>query len=211
MAGRVSISKARELLKLAEAEKTRFRMNLLAAAALAEVISPPPVIVGGTAEEYWGGHEYHETDLDMVGTITPLNRAALEELGFERQGRYWIRPDTALLVEFPDTRIDGDESRIATVRVANGSARVIGLDDLYVDRLKQATATEPREDIHFHSALAVAASRYEDIDWQYVLKRINTTLTQEPIVGQAMKRINSRIRSRARRALAKAPEQLEET
>ena len=201
----MSVSKARALLRLALAEKKRFRTNLLVAAALGEVLFPPPVVVGGTAEEYWGGHEYHETDLDMVGPITSRNRAALEQLGFQRQGRYWVLPKSAVLVEFPDTRIDGDESRIATARVGNGSARIIGLDDLYLDRLKQSTASEPQEDIHFRSALAVAASRYEDIDWQYVSQRIDITLTQEPLVGQALKRLNSRIRSRARRALARAP------
>ncbi len=199
----MSISKARELLRKAELEKRGLGQNLLLAAALTEVLKPAPVIVGGTAEEFWGGHEYHETDLDLVGFLTAEGRSTLRDLGFEVHGRHWIRPGTGLIVEFPEDRIDGDENRIETQMVGGGFVRIIGLDDLYVDRLKQATTNEPQEDIHFQSALAVAASRYEDINWKYVSERISATIKTEPLVGLAMRRVNSRIRSRARRALAK--------
>lgn len=180
------------------------RQNLLLAAALGEIIKPPPVVVGGTAEEFWGGHEYHETDLDLVGHLTPEHRANLKALGFEQRGREWVREGTPFVIEFPDTRLDGDDKRIETRRVGGGSVRIIGLDDLYIDRLKQATADQTQEDIHFHSALAVAASRYDDINWRYVTTRIAATLKSEPHVGKAMQRVNSRIRSRARRALSRS-------
>ena len=167
------------------------------------MLAPPPVVVGGTAEEFWGGHEYHETDLDLVGYLTPAGRAALVALGFQRRGREWTRAGTPFVIEFPDTRIDGDEDRITIARVGGGAVRIIGLDDLYLDRLKQATTNAPEEDLHFQSALAVAASRYDDINWTYVSARIAATLRTEPIVGRAMRRVNSRIRSRARRALSR--------
>lgn len=202
----MSISSARELLRKARQARSGLRQNLLLAAALSEVITPPPVVVGGTAEEFWGGHEYHETDLDLVGRLTPENRASLEALGFERRGREWIREGTPFVVEFPDTQIHGDVERIHTTRLGGGSVRIIGLDDLYVDRLKQATTNEAQEDIHFQSALAVAASRYGDINWAYVRSRITATLRTEPLAGQAMRRVNSRIRSRARRALSRGAE-----
>jgi hypothetical protein len=199
----VSISNAKDLLRKAARAKSGLRQNLLLAAALSEVLTPPPVVVGGTAEEFWGGHEYHETDLDLVGYLNSEGRAALMALGFQRHGREWTRPGTPVVVEFPDTRIDGDVDRIEVTRVGGRSVRIIGLDDLYVDRLKQATVNAPKEDIHFHSALAVAASRYVDINWTYVAKRIAATSRTEPHVGQAMRQVNRRIRARARRALSR--------
>jgi hypothetical protein len=202
----VSISKARDLLRKAERAKPGLRQNLLLAAALSEVIAPAPVVVGGTAEEFWGGHEYHQTDLDLVGDLTSADRTTLEALGFQRRGREWIRAGTPFVIEFPDTRIDGDEERVHVTRVGGGSVRIIGLDDLYVDRLKQATSNESQEDVHFKSALAVAASRYDDINWRYVTGRISATVRSEPLVGQALRRVNSRIRSRARRALSASTE-----
>jgi len=199
----VSISNARDLLRKAERARSHLRQNLLLAAALSEVLAPPPVVVGGTAEEFWGRHEYHETDLDLVGHLTPTGRAALVTLGFQRHGREWTRPGTPFVIEFPDTRIDGEEDRITVARVGGRSVRIIGLDDLYIDRLKQATTNAPEEDIHFQSALAVAASRYDNIDWKYVSQRIAGTMRTEPLVGRAMRRVNSRIRTRARRALSR--------
>jgi hypothetical protein len=199
----VSISNARDLLRKAERAKSGLRQNLLLAAALSEVLTPPPVVVGGTAEEFWGGHQYHETDLDLVGYLNSEGRTALLALGFQRHGREWTRRGTPFVVEFPDTRIDGDVDRIEVTRIGGRLVRIIGLDDLYVDRLKQATTNAPEEDIHFHSALAVAASRYDDINWKYVARRIATTLKAEPHVGQAMQRVNRRIRARARRALSR--------
>ncbi len=76
-----------------------------------------------------------------------------------------------------------------------------GLDDLYLDRLRQATIDETREGVEFHSALAVAAARFEDIDWRYVTKRLNDIHQREgDRVGGGMKRINTRIRRRVLRA-----------
>jgi hypothetical protein len=199
----VGISNAKDLLRKAERAKPGLRQNLLIAAALSEVLTPPPVVVGGTAEEFWGGHQYHETDLDLVAYLTSEGRAALLALGFQRHGREWTRPGTSFVVEFPDTRIDGDVRLIEVARVGGGSVRIIGLDDLYVDRLKQAARNAAEEDIHFNSALAVATSRYVDINWTYVAKRVATTLKTEPLVGEAMRRINRRIRAQARRALSR--------
>jgi len=116
----VSISKARELLRKAELEKPGLNQNLMLAAALTAVLKPAPVIVGGTAEEFWGGHEYHETDLDLVGFLTAEGRATLRDLGFEAHGRHWVRPGSGLVVEFPEERIDGDENRIETRMVGGG-------------------------------------------------------------------------------------------
>jgi hypothetical protein len=103
-------------------------------------------------------------------------------------------------VEFPDSRIDGDESRTVEVRAGSGTARIIGLDDLYLDRLRQSTVSE-QEGMEFHSALAVAAAAYESIDWPYVRSRIKETEQTDNALGQAMRRNDRRIRRRARQAM----------
>ncbi len=198
----MSASNAERLLELAEREPDRLRRHLLLAAALREVLSHEPIIVGGTAEEYWTEAEYHETDLDLCAPLTRRDVATLHGLGFERTGRHWERSGLAAVVEFPDDKIDGDETRTREVRVGPGRCRVIGLDDLYLDRLRQATIDEKREGVEFNSALAVVAARYEDIDWGYVRLRINEIRGMEGTLADTMKRIDSRIRRRVRRTLA---------
>jgi hypothetical protein len=198
----LSVSRARQLLGLARHEPDRLRRHLLVAAAFRQVLSRDAIVVGGTAEEYWTAAAYHETDLDLCAPLTRKDEGILQELGFRRIGRHWERPGIAAVVEFPDSRIDGDEDRTVEEEVGPGTARIIGLDDLYIDRLKQSTVDERREGVEFKSALAVVAARYENIDWPYVWHRIAETRRRDPRLGDAMKRIDSRIRRRVRAKLS---------
>jgi hypothetical protein len=177
--------------------------HLLVAAALRQILARDPIVVGGTAEEFWTAAEYHETDLDLCVPLDQGDRRRLGELGFRREGRHWVwgREGRWVAVEFPDSRIDGDEARTREVPVGSGSARVIGLDDLYVDRLRQATIHEEREGVEFASALAVVATRYDDIDWPYVRTRIADITRAEGEVGRMMKRVDGRVRRRVRRRI----------
>jgi transcriptional regulator with XRE-family HTH domain len=83
-----------------------------------------------------------------------------------------------------------------------GQEATVGV--LYLDRLRQATVSDYKNDIHFMSALSVATARYEDIDWKYVKQRIKEIEKNEPLVGQEMRRRNSLIRRRARHTLAES-------
>jgi len=202
----VSASRADALLHAARAERDRLRRHLLVAAALREVLTVEPVIVGGTAEEYQSGSPYHETDLDLCGAVTSDERETLRALGFRKRGRHWFHDASSVAVEFPDTRIDGDESRIDRIRIARSIAAVIGVDDLYLDRLRQATAplANVEGSIEFHSALAVAAGGSDRIDRRYVLRRIREIESSEGRIGQRMRELDILIRRRVRRALADA-------
>ncbi|MGH7857653.1 MAG: hypothetical protein ACREQY_10015 [Candidatus Binatia bacterium] len=175
------------------------RRHLLVAAALREVLRREPIVVGGTAEEFWTQDAYHETDLDLCVPLGPADRKAMAALGFRREGRHWVIGRVA--VEVPDSRIDGDVERTHLEPVGEGAARIIGVDDLYLDRLRQATSREHQEGIEFHSALAVAAARFTDIDWRYVATDIRGRTTTELAIGDAMRRVDAKIRRRVRREL----------
>lgn len=197
----MSDSKARSLLAQAADEGRALRRHLLVAAALSEVLPTEPIVVGGTAEEYWTAVEYHETDLDLCVPLGARGREVLEGLGFDRRGRHWARDDLRVAVEIPSSRIDGDAERTIVESVGEGKARIIGVDDLYLDRVRQATLAEGRADIRFDSALAVAVTCFEAIDWPYVDDRIITAKVEERLVGEAMARVDARVRRRAREAL----------
>ena len=138
--------------------------------------------------------------------VTPEERAILRALGFRKRGRHWFHDASSVAVEFPDTRIDGDESRIDRIRIARGTAAVIGVDDLYVDRLRQASApvSNVQGSIEFHSALAVAAGGSDRIDRRYVLRRIREIESSEGRIGRRMRELDILIRRRVRRVLADA-------
>ncbi|MDQ4107410.1 MAG: hypothetical protein M3138_01215 [Actinomycetota bacterium] len=73
--------------------------------------------------------------------VAPDERGTLGGLGFRKRGRHWFHDASKVAVEFPDTRIDGDEGRTERIRVGGGTAAMIGIDDdLYLDRLRPAKA-----------------------------------------------------------------------
>jgi hypothetical protein len=176
----------------------------LVAAALRDALAIEPVVVGGTAEEYQSGSAYHETDLDLCGVVAPDERAVLRRLGFRKRGRHWFHDGSSVAVEFPDSRIDGDEDRIERIPIGGGIAAIIGVDDLYLDRLRQATAPMANIEgsVEFHSALAVAAGAIERIDRRYVLRRIRKIERSEGRIGLRMRQLDSQIRRRVRQALS---------
>lgn len=198
----MSDSRARRILSAAASERNRLRRHLLVAAALREVLPVEPIVVGGTAEEYWTADQYHPTDLDVCVPLDQPGRAILRSLGFVKEGRHWMREGVDVAIEVPDADIDGDRARTVLQAAGGGAARIIGIDDLYLDRLRQATMNETVEDVHFNSALAVCAAGYESIDWRYVRKRIATIHAENALVADAMRRLNAKIRRRARAAIA---------
>jgi len=199
----VSVSKAKSLLAEAAEEDDRLTRHLLVGAALREVLGHEPVIVGGTAEEFYTEDEYHETDLDLCGWVTTTEESVLEKLGFERRGREWLHSASEVVVEFPESRIAGDEARIRRQHVGAGQVALIGIDDLFRDRLRRATDSESTTSVEYISALAVATAAYDRIDWGYVEREIKAE--GEPL-RRMMIRNRSRILRQVRRKLATAPE-----
>src|SRR5437870_1357630 len=130
--------------------------------------------------------------------------AALRSAGLRMVGQHWIRDDLPVAVEFPGS---GDEIR-RTVRVVVDriAVQMISCEDLYVERIRQATAGWPHEDVSFDGAFEIALTNYATMDWEYVAERIATAAKRGPLVGETMRRVNRRVRARARRQAIQAPQ-----
>jgi len=171
------------------------------AAAMTLLLDTKPIVVGGTAEEYWAGGEYHPTDLDLCPRPSDHDVETLRQVGLVKRGRHWVRTDLPVAVEFPDP---GDEiQRTSALTVGGVSILLISCEDLYLDRLRQATASYPREDTSFQGALEIALTNYGTMDWEYVRNRLRGLAKIEPGVGQVMIGVNRRASARARRGRSK--------
>ena len=145
---------------------------------MTKLLSRQPIVVGGTAEEYWAGGEYHPTDLDLCPEPEPRDLKALGSIGFRRRGRHWTREDLPVAVEFPGS---GDDiERTIVMKVGRVSILMISCEDLYLDRVRQATVSWPREDVSFYAALELALTNYITMDWDYVRRRLGATASTEP-------------------------------
>jgi hypothetical protein len=60
------------------------------------------VLSGGSVVSIDSDNAYQSHDLDFIQTgLARTTNPAMEELGFAKQGRHWLHPRTAFLVEFP--------------------------------------------------------------------------------------------------------------
>lgn len=194
----MSVSKAQQLLSDAATERRRLDRHLLVAAALREVLAQEPVVVGGTAEELYTAAAYHETDLDLVGWVTEQEIDLLTRLGFKKWGRHWFHEASKVAVEFPESRLAGDENRVSRRKIRGGTVAVIGVEDLYLDRVRQATAYQGENSTEFRSAVAVGVAAYDAMDWRYVARHIREARRDDPPLGKAMSRVDSKVRKRIR-------------
>lgn len=167
-----------------DAELTRV---LAVAARLRHIVGEGAVVVGGVAQIYWTRVPYYATDLDVCAELGPDAERRLREAGFERDGRHWWSEVDGVAVEFPESRADGDPRLFQEV----GGALIIGVSDLYLDRLRQSTVNENPHSSEQRSLLAVATECMDIIDWPYVRRR----LAREPEHLRAtMRRNNQRVR-----------------
>jgi hypothetical protein len=85
------------------------------------------------------------------------------------------------------------------LKVGGVSILMISCEDLYLDRVRQATVSWPREDVSFDAALELALTNYMTMDWDYVRRRLRKSASAQRTVGSLMVGVNRRVRSRARR------------
>ncbi|MBC7107078.1 MAG: UbiD family decarboxylase [Firmicutes bacterium] len=150
-------------------ETDRLRRKLRFVGLLSRLLEPEgvvPILVGGTALEFYTFGEYSTADVDLVLSGREEAARALEMLGFQREGRHWYSGDLDLAVEIPDNVLAGALEKTVTVSVEGEKVRVIGPEDLIVDRLAAAKFWKARTDLDW--AAAVLLLHQDRIDPEYL-------------------------------------------
>lgn len=99
------------------------------------------VLVGGACISIYSANEYSSFDLDFIITGSSTRktvRAALAEINFKEENRYFTNPETPFFVEFPSGPLAiGDEppSEISSLRFSTGILRLLSPTDSVKDRL----------------------------------------------------------------------------
>jgi hypothetical protein len=99
------------------------------------------VLSGEACVAYYSKGKYVSMDLDFVNAGYARRdriRTAMAEIGFQEEGRYFRRPDTEYLIEFPPGPLGvGDEQvrEIREITTRAGTFRIISATDCVKDRL----------------------------------------------------------------------------
>lgn len=167
-------------------------MNLtgLSLAELAAVVSGhlkshgvEVVVVGGSAITLHVPDVYTSMDVDFAATSGLDHRRitiALEQLGFRRDGRVFTHPETPYAIDFVTDRPIIDQRPVydfAEIRTANGTVRVLHLEDAIADRVAAFLYWSDSQSLDVAERSATAAR--DRLTWERVaasLGKLDTTL-----------------------------------
>lgn len=99
------------------------------------------ILAGGAAVAIYSNNEYVSRDLDLIniyGVNRRKIRAAMMEIGFHEDGRYFKHPESQFFVEFPPGPLAiGEEpvNQIVEKKLSTGTLRIISPTDCVKDRL----------------------------------------------------------------------------
>lgn len=126
------------------------------------------VLSGGASVAIHSNHKYVSKDIDFVDRYSLDHKAVrevMEELGFEKVGKYYHHPDTDFYIDF----VSGPPSvgrepirKIVEIELGTGSVRTISPTDSVKDRLAAFFYFQDRQGLE--QALLVAQSNDIELD-----------------------------------------------
>ena len=125
-------------------------------------------LVGGQAVETYTGGQFTTGDIDITTTDREETENLLKRLGFKREGMVWLSERLAIAVHIVGSYPTRTE-RIRTVEVGPYQVRVIGVEELIIDRLRAAKFWKSKRDSEQAVALFNGFSKRIDLD--YLRKR----------------------------------------
>lgn len=169
-------------------EPDRLRRRLIALGLLTAALAPhgiTPILVGGTALELYTAGGYNTGDVDLALPTAPEVNAAFSTLGFEKEGRFWVRADLDLLFEAPaPAGLPGEDAPRTVLDIERLQVHVIGIADLLIDRLRGWVHWRSDEDARWTRRLALLHA--DSIDWGYVRSRVEKDADEAKALDQLL-------------------------
>ena len=183
------MSQAQALQERLGNERDPRKRRLIALGLLTKALAPhgiEPILVGGGAMEFYTAGGYTTSDVDLALPTGSEVDAAFADMGFTKEGRYWIREDLDLLFEAPaPAGLPGEDAPRTDIEIEGLRIVVIGIEDLLLDRVRGWVHWQSSEDERWARRLAVL---YADrIDWQYLRDRTEQVADEADAVAQLAK------------------------
>lgn len=183
------MSQAQTLQERLGNERDPRKRRLIALGLLTKALAPhgiEPILVGGGAMEFYTAGGYTTSDVDLALPTGSEVDAAFADMGFTKEGRYWIREDLDLLFEAPaPAGLPGEDAPRTDIEIEGLRIVVIGIEDLLLDRVRGWVHWQSSEDERWARRLAVL---YADrIDWQYLRDRTEQVADEADAVAQLAK------------------------
>jgi len=162
-----------EILKKIKQIESPLKKQLLMVALITNLLEQKgkdaPIVIGGCALSYYSREVYFTADIDLAYADREALDDVLKNIGFVKQGRYWINEDLNIAIEVPASILIGEDSPLEIVEFGNGlQCRIIGIEDLIIDRLNACKYWKSEIDCEMVEMLII---KYKEIDWTYLEKK----------------------------------------
>lgn len=94
---------------------------------------------------------------------------AMAHMGFEKEGRMWIREDLDIYIEAPERLRDINTDKVLKVKTDIGPAYIAGVEDMLHDRIQATKHWKSASDEE--QAIRIGMANYEIIDWDYLREK----------------------------------------
>ena len=132
-----------------------------------------PVVVGGHALETHTSREYRTGDLDLIVADAAAEAKVLRDCGFDHAQRVWWHAELGLAVDLIEQDLAGDWRKLVEVETPLGVFRVLGPEDIIIDRLNSAVHWQAADDLTW---VAAVMRQQPDLDWDYLERRAREEL-----------------------------------
>lgn len=163
-----------EILEKIKQTASPLKKQLLTVALVTHLLEqkakPVPTVIGGCALSYYSREVYFTSDIDLAYADTEALDEILKDIGFARQGRYWVSENLNLAVEVPASRLAGEDSPLEIIEFEGGlRCQILGLEDLIIDRLNACKHWASQIDCEMVELLL--KKYYNEVDWNYLAKK----------------------------------------
>jgi len=163
-----------EILEIIKKTESPLKRQLLMVGLLTRLLKMmnknAPIVIGGCALSYYSREVYFTSDIDLAYADREALDTVLKNIGFKKEGRYWVHEGLRMVIEVPASSLPGQDSPIEVVELGEGlQCSIIGIEDLVIDRLNAFKHWKSEID---GEMVELLIRRYRnDLDWSYLEKK----------------------------------------
>jgi len=161
--------RARGFLSQLKKEQNPLRMKMLLIGYITDRLEKKAqhvVLVGGQAVETYTGGQFTTGDVDITTTDSKTTEEFLKSLGFRNVSMIWLNEQLGVAIQIVGDSLAGSFEKTRTIQTGPYNVKVIGVEDLIVDRLSHAKLWNSSGDLE--KAKVLYANFERQIDESYL-------------------------------------------
>jgi len=129
-------------------------------------------LVGGEAVELYTAGQFMTGDIDITTSDESAAEKLFVRLGFKREGMIWLNEELRIAVQIV-ARYPSRTEKVRSIEVGGVNIKVVGVEDLIVDRLVAAKFWRSNTKLDTEQAAVLLYNFKKSIDLEYLRKRVS--------------------------------------